>query len=109
MSASICPNCAGRRLTAITIRLAPEEERTFASCRDCEWKGWYKGERAVALKDVLTLAAERRFDRRRGAASTARAGKISSPVTSLPSPVLRLRSEGGGRRAGSPGQGLQSL
>jgi len=107
MSASACPQCAGRRLTAITIQLAPEEERTFASCRDCEWKGWYKGERTVALKDVLTLASERRFDRRRGASRAVKAGKIAPQSSSMPTSVLR--SEGGGRRAGRPEQGLQSL
>jgi transcription elongation factor Elf1 len=83
MPASDCPSCGGRRVTAITIRLAPEEERTFASCRDCEWKGWYKGERTVALTDVLTLAAERRFERRGGAAARARAARARARVASF--------------------------
>jgi len=75
---SACPNCTGHRLTSITIQLAPEEQRTFASCRDCEWKGWYKGERTVALKDVLSLASERRFARRGGASRGAKTGKIAA-------------------------------
>jgi RNase P subunit RPR2 len=38
-----CPACASTRLTAIQIRLAPDEDHTFASCQACEWKGWFKG------------------------------------------------------------------
>jgi hypothetical protein len=94
MSASACPNCAGRHLTAITIQLAPEEERTFASCRDCEWKGWYKGERTVALKDVLTLASERRFDRRGSASRAAKAGKRIN-LGKLPAKNLRDAPQSG--------------
>jgi hypothetical protein len=37
-----CPNCTSDRLTAIHIRLAPDEDHTFASCQACEWKGWSK-------------------------------------------------------------------
>jgi hypothetical protein len=37
-----CPACASTRLTAIQIRLAPDEDHTFASCQACEWKGWFK-------------------------------------------------------------------
>jgi RNase P subunit RPR2 len=37
-----CPSCTSTRLTAIQIRLAPDEDHTFASCQACEWKGWFK-------------------------------------------------------------------
>ena len=37
-----CPACASTRLTSIQIRLAPDEDHTFASCQSCEWKGWFK-------------------------------------------------------------------
>ena len=30
-----CPACASNRLTAIQIRLAPDEDHTFASCQAC--------------------------------------------------------------------------
>jgi hypothetical protein len=56
-----CPKCSCRNLTSIRIRLAPEEERMFASCHGCEWKGWFKEDDAVPLQDVLSLAAQRRF------------------------------------------------
>ncbi|HEV2871501.1 MAG TPA: hypothetical protein VG409_08765 [Actinomycetota bacterium] len=56
-----CPSCASVRLTAIHIRLAPEEDHTFASCQACEWKGWCKKGGAVPLGNVLSLASERRF------------------------------------------------
>jgi hypothetical protein len=56
-----CPNCTSDRLTAIDIRLAPEEEHTFASCQACEWKGWFKAGKFVPLGRVLALASERRF------------------------------------------------
>jgi hypothetical protein len=41
-SAMRCPACTSSRLTAIQIRLAPDEDHTFASCQACEWKGWFK-------------------------------------------------------------------
>ena len=49
------------RLTAIQIRLAPDEDHTFASCQACEWKGWFKEGAGVPLGRVLPLASERRF------------------------------------------------
>jgi hypothetical protein len=60
-SAMSCPSCTSSRLTAIHIRLAPEEDHTFASCQACEWKGWFKKGGAVPLGKVLSLASERRF------------------------------------------------
>jgi hypothetical protein len=48
-------------MTAIHIRLAPEEDHTFASCQACEWKGWFKKGADVPLGKVLSLASERRF------------------------------------------------
>jgi uncharacterized protein (DUF983 family) len=56
-----CPNCASDRLTAIHIRLAPDEDHTFASCQACEWKGWSNEGGEVPLGRVLALASERRF------------------------------------------------
>jgi hypothetical protein len=56
-----CPACTSSRLTAIHIRLAPEEDHTFASCQACEWKGWFKEGGPVPLGKVLALASERRF------------------------------------------------
>ncbi len=56
-----CPHCTSDRLTAIDIRLAPDEEHTFAFCSGCEWKGWFKSGSAVPLNRVLALASERRF------------------------------------------------
>jgi hypothetical protein len=56
-----CPNCTFERLTAIHIRLAPDEDHTFASCQACEWKGWSKQGGEVPLGRVLALASERRF------------------------------------------------
>jgi hypothetical protein len=56
-----CPNCTSERLTAINIRLAPDEDHTFASCQACEWKGWSKQGGEVPLGKVLALASERRF------------------------------------------------
>jgi RNase P subunit RPR2 len=41
-SAMSCPACTSTRLTSIQIRLAPDEDHTFASCQACEWKGWFK-------------------------------------------------------------------
>ena len=55
------PNCTSSRLTAIQIRLAPDEDHTFASCQACEWKGWFKEGADVPLGKVLSLASERRF------------------------------------------------
>jgi RNase P subunit RPR2 len=60
-SAMFCPKCVSDRLTAIHIRLAPDEDHTFASCQACEWKGWFKQGGAVPLGKVLALASERRF------------------------------------------------
>jgi hypothetical protein len=60
-SAMSCPACASTRLTAIQIRLAPDEDHTFASCQACEWKGWFKEGTDVPLGKVLSLASERRF------------------------------------------------
>jgi hypothetical protein len=56
-----CPNCTSERLTSIHIRLAPDEDHTFASCQACEWKGWSKQGGEVPLGKVLALASERRF------------------------------------------------
>jgi hypothetical protein len=55
------PACACTRLTAIQIRLAPDEDHTFASCQAREWKGWFKEGADVPLGRVLSLASERRF------------------------------------------------
>ena len=41
--------------------MAPDEDHTFASCRACEWKGWFKEGADVPLGRVLSLAGERRF------------------------------------------------
>jgi DNA-directed RNA polymerase subunit M/transcription elongation factor TFIIS len=60
-SAMSCPACTSTRLTSIQIRLAPEEDHTFASCQACEWKGWFKEGADVPLGKVLSLASERRF------------------------------------------------
>jgi DNA-directed RNA polymerase subunit M/transcription elongation factor TFIIS len=60
-SAMSCPACGSTRLTAIQIRLAPDEDHTFASCRACEWNGWFKEGADVPLGKVLPLASERRF------------------------------------------------
>ena len=35
-SATRCPACTFNRLTSIHVRLAPEEDHTFASCQACE-------------------------------------------------------------------------
>jgi hypothetical protein len=56
-----CPACTSTRLTAIPIRLAPDEDHTFASCQACEWKGWFKEGTDVPRGKVLSLASERRF------------------------------------------------
>jgi hypothetical protein len=56
-----CPACTSSRLTAIQIRLAPDEDHTFASCQACEWKGWFMEGADVPLGKVLSLASERRF------------------------------------------------
>ena len=55
------PGCTSTRLTAIQIRLAPDEDHTFVSCRSCEWKGWFKEGTDVPLGKVLSPASERRF------------------------------------------------
>ena len=60
-SAMSCPSCTSSRLTAIQIRLAPDEDHTFASCQACEWKGWFKEGAGVPPGRVLSLASERRF------------------------------------------------
>jgi hypothetical protein len=60
-SAMRCPACTSTRLTSIQIRLAPDEDHTFASCQACEWKGWFKEGADVPLGKVLSLASERRF------------------------------------------------
>jgi hypothetical protein len=52
---------ASTRLTSIQIRLAPDEDLTFASCQSCEWKGWFKEGADVPLGRALSLASERRF------------------------------------------------
>jgi hypothetical protein len=59
--ALVCPNCTADRLTAVHIRLAPDEDHTFASCQICEWKGWSKQGGEVPLGKVLALASERRL------------------------------------------------
>jgi hypothetical protein len=55
------PSCTSERVTTIHIRLAPDEDHTFASCQACEWKGWSNEGGAVPLGKVLALASERRF------------------------------------------------
>jgi hypothetical protein len=60
-SALSCPSCTSSRLTAIQIRLAPDEDHTFASCQACEGKGWFKEGAGVPLGRVLSLASERCF------------------------------------------------
>jgi RNase P subunit RPR2 len=53
-----CPACTSTRLTSIQIRLAPDEDHTFASCQACEWKGRFKEGADVPLDKVL-LAGQR--------------------------------------------------
>jgi hypothetical protein len=48
-----CPACTSTRLTAIQIRLAPDEDHTFAPCQACEWKGWFKEGAGVPLGKLL--------------------------------------------------------
>jgi hypothetical protein len=60
-SATSCPACTSSRLTSIQIRLAPDEDHTFASCQAWEWKGWFKEGADVPPGPVLSLASERRF------------------------------------------------
>jgi hypothetical protein len=56
-----CPSWTSIRLRAIQIRLAPDEDHTFASCQASAWKGWFKEGADVPLGRVLSLASERRF------------------------------------------------
>ena len=56
-----CPACTSSRLRAIQIRLAPDEDHTFASAQACVWMGCLKEGTDVPLGKVLSLASERRF------------------------------------------------
>ena len=56
-----CPACTSPRLTSIQIRLAPDEDHTFASCQACEWKGWFKVAADAPVGRVVGRASERRF------------------------------------------------
>jgi hypothetical protein len=99
-----CPACTSTRLTAIQIRLAPDEDHTFASCQACEWKRWYKLGTDVHLGRVLSLASERRFWGDWGGS----AGDFHNLVRSLPlhvRPVLACRD--GSQLSRTVGRGEQ--
>ncbi|HSP38715.1 MAG TPA: hypothetical protein VLR26_13270 [Frankiaceae bacterium] len=49
----LCPQCAGRRVTKITMRLTDGSQVDFVSCHDCEHKYWRGVEGALALDGIL--------------------------------------------------------
>lgn len=55
-----CPQCAGRRVTRISMRLTDGSPVDFVSCHDCEHKHWHGVEGALALDGVLDRARKPR-------------------------------------------------
>ncbi len=53
-----CPKCGASDCIEIEIRLQEEHDVQFHSCRRCEAKWWERGGAAIALGDVLDLAAK---------------------------------------------------
>ena len=60
-SAMSCPSCTSSRLTAIQIRLAPDEDHTLRLLPGVRVEGLVQGRRRRPPGPVLSLASERRF------------------------------------------------
>jgi DNA-directed RNA polymerase subunit M/transcription elongation factor TFIIS len=54
-----CPECGGRRVTKISMRLTDGSPVDFVSCHDCEHKHWRGADGALALDGVLDRARKR--------------------------------------------------
>ena len=55
-----CPQCAGQRVTKISMRLTDGSPVDFVSCHDCEHKHWRGADGALALDGVLDRARKPR-------------------------------------------------
>jgi hypothetical protein len=55
-----CPECSGTDCIEIEINLKEENTVRFMSCRRCEAKWWQREGNAIALDEVLNLAAVQR-------------------------------------------------
>jgi hypothetical protein len=54
-----CPGCRGRDCVHIEIQLQGDQTVQFYSCRRCEAKWWERDGDAIALDEILNLAAKR--------------------------------------------------
>jgi uncharacterized protein with PIN domain len=57
---TVCPECAGRRVTKISMLLTDGSPVDFVSCHDCEHKHWAGRDGALPLDGVLTRARKPR-------------------------------------------------
>jgi hypothetical protein len=55
-----CPQCAGSRVTRISMKLTDGSPVDFVSCHDCEHKHWRGADGALALHGVLERARKPR-------------------------------------------------
>ena len=61
-----CPQCHAKDCTEIQLNLTGDETVEFFSCRRCEAKWWEREGDTIALDEVLTLAARKDAESRRG-------------------------------------------
>jgi predicted RNA-binding Zn-ribbon protein involved in translation (DUF1610 family) len=57
-STNSCPSCGSQETLRVTMTVAGSP-LAFASCPACEWKGWEREGKHVALGSVLALVSTR--------------------------------------------------
>lgn len=55
-----CPQCAGQRVTLITMTLTDGSVVDFASCHRCEYRSWRQSGRVLDISTVLSKATKHR-------------------------------------------------
>jgi predicted RNA-binding Zn-ribbon protein involved in translation (DUF1610 family) len=57
-TSSSCPSCGSQETIRVTMTVAGSPT-VFTTCSACEWKGWRRDGRWLALESVLDLVASR--------------------------------------------------
>lgn len=74
-TAAPCPSCRRPGLHTLDFRLTNGDAAQMRRCTRCEWKGWWLGERQVALAQLLDAVHDTGLPRaRRSAGRRRRAG-----------------------------------
>ena len=58
---AVCAQCAGRRVTAITMTLTDGSSVDFASCHSCESRSWRQAGRELDIATVLGKAQKHKL------------------------------------------------